>query len=69
MAIFAVAWMIKDIFKVSQYNSSSLIKSYNPIHEFLAGCGNWDQKNDYIGELARRVPNDYPDWEAFFHRY
>ena len=59
------AWSID----IELYVRSSLIKSYNPIHEFLAGCGNWDQKHDYIGELARRVPNDYPDWEPFFHRW
>ena len=59
------AWSVD----IEMYVRSSLIKSYNPIHEFLAGCGNWDQKHDYIGELARRVPNNYPDWEAFFHRW
>ena len=59
------AWSVD----IELYVRSSLIKSYNPIHEFLAGCGNWDQKYDYIGELARRVPNNYPDWEPFFHRW
>ena len=59
------AWSID----IELYVRSSIIKNYNPIHEFLAGCGNWDQKHDYIGEMARRVPNDYPDWEPFFHRW
>ena len=59
------AWSID----IEMYVRSSLIKSYNPIHEFLAGCGKWDGKKDYIGALARRVPNDYPDWERFFHRW
>ena len=59
------AWSID----IELYVRSSLVKSYNPIHEFLAGCGKWDGKRDYIGELARRVPNDYPDWEPFFHRW
>ena len=59
------AWSID----IEMYVRSSLIKSYNPIHEFLAGCGKWDGKRDYIGELARRVPNLYEDWEPFFHRW
>ena len=59
------AWSID----IEMYVRSSIIKSYNPIHEFLAGCGKWDRKQDYIGELARRVPNNYPDWETFFHRW
>jgi len=59
------AWSID----IEMYVRSSLIKSYNPVHEFLAGCGKWDKKHDYIGELARRVPNNYSDWEAFFHRW
>jgi predicted P-loop ATPase len=59
------AWSID----IEMYVRSSLIKSYNPIHEFLAGCGKWDGKRDYIGELARRVPNQYADWERFFHRW
>ncbi len=59
------AWSID----IEMYVRSSLVKSYNPIHEFLAGCGKWDQKHDYIGETARRIPNDYDDWERFFHRW
>ena len=59
------AWSID----IELYVRSSIVKNYNPIHEFLAGCGKWDQKHDYIGEMARRVPNDYPDWEPFFHRW
>ena len=59
------AWSVD----IEMYVRSSLIKNYNPIHEFLAGCGKWDKKHDYIGLLARRVPNDYNDWEPFFHRW
>jgi predicted P-loop ATPase len=51
------------------YVRSSLIKGYNPIHEFLAGCGEWNGKYDYIGDLARRIPNDFKQWEAYFHRW
>ena len=59
------AWSID----IELYVRSSIIKSYNPIHEFLAGCGKWDGNRDYIGELARRVPNNFADWERFFHRW
>lgn len=59
------AWSID----IEMYVRSSIVKSYNPIHEFLAGCGKWDKKHDYIGKLARRVPNNYSDWEPFFHRW
>ena len=59
------AWSVD----IEMYVRSSLVKNYNPIHEFLAGCGQWDQKHDYIGQLAQRIPNDYADWERFFHRW
>ena len=59
------AWSID----IELYVRSSLVKSYNPVHEFLAGCGKWDKKQDYISKLARRVPNNYSDWEPFFHRW
>lgn len=59
------AWSID----IEMYVRSSIIRNYNPIYEFLSGCGKWDQKRDYIGELARRVPNHYADWEQFFHRW
>lgn len=59
------AWSID----IEMYVRSSLVRNYNPVHEFLAGCGKWDQKRDYIGELAQRIPNDYEDWQRFFHRW
>ena len=51
------------------YLHSSIIPQYNPIHEFLRGCGRWSQCRDHIGMLARRVPTDYADWEPMFHRW
>ena len=60
-----VAWSVD----IELYVRSSLIKSYNPIHEFLAGCGKWDGKHNYIEELARRVPNQFDKWPAYFHRW
>ena len=51
------------------YIESAHIKDYNPIHEFLAGCGNWDRKTDYIGNFARRLPTNYTRWPQYFHRW
>ena len=60
------AWSID----IELYVQSSLVKSYNPILEFLDGCGDWkDRRHDYIGELARRVPNNFALWEPCFHRW
>lgn len=60
-----VAWSVD----VEMYVRSSLIRNYNPVHEFLAGCGEWDHKHDYILELASRVPTNYPQWRRHFHRW
>ena len=55
---------------VETYVQSSIIKNYNPIHEFLTAVKKYyDPKHDYIGELARRVPTDYVDWAKYFHRW
>ena len=59
------AWPID----IEQYARSSLSRDYNPVHEFLAGCGTWDGRRDYIGQLARRVPCSHPAWERLFHRW
>ena len=54
---------------IRTYIESAHIRDYNPIHEFLAGCGNWDGKHDYIEDFARRLPTNYADWPKFFHRW
>ena len=59
------AWMVD----VELYVHSSLVRRYNPIHEFLGGVGQWDQKHDYIEEYARRLKTDYDRWPHFFHRW
>ena len=59
------AWPID----IENYARSAVVRSYNPIHEFLAGCGRWDQHTDYIGRLADRVPNRHPLWKQLFHRW
>lgn len=61
----SVAWSID----VELYVRSKLIEDYNPIHEFLAGCGEWRSNHDYIGEFARRVPTKYEGWKEMFHRW
>lgn len=59
------SWM-RDI---QTYIESAHITDYNPVHEFLAGCGEWNGKRDYIEEFARRLPTDYEDWPKYFHRW
>ena len=59
------AWMID----IELYANSSLVKRYNPIHEFLGGVGQWDRKHNYIEEYARRLKTDYDRWPHFFHRW
>ena len=55
---------------IETYVQSTLVKNYNPIEEFLlAAEDHYDPEHDYIGELARRVPTDYADWEKYFHRW
>ena len=51
------------------YLESAHIEDYNPVHEFLAGCGQWDGKADYIEDFARRLPTNYPQWPKYFHRW
>ena len=51
------------------YLESAHVEDYNPVHEFLAGCGQWDGKADYIEDFARRLPTNYPQWPKYFHRW
>ena len=54
---------------IRTYIESAHIEDYNPIHEFLAGCGEWDQKRNYIEDFARRLPTNYELWPKYFHRW
>ena len=54
---------------VRTYIESAHIPEHNPVHEFLAGCGDWDRKHDYIEDFARRLPTDYAHWPKYFHRW
>ena len=48
------------------YLHSTMIPQYNPLTEFLDGCGRYYGHKDHIAELARRIPTDYADWEQLF---
>ena len=49
------------------YLHSTMVPQYNPLTEFLDGCGRWYGHKDHIAELARRIPTNYEDWEPLFH--
>jgi len=51
------------------YIESAHVQDYNPVHEFLAGCGEWDGKGNYIEDFARRLPTNYQQWPKYFHRW
>ena len=54
---------------VKRYIYSSYIPVYDPIDHFLTRLGGkWDGR-DRIGQLARRVPTDNPQWESWFHTW
>ena len=54
---------------IRTYIESAHVADYNPVHEFLEGCGQWDRKHNYIEDFARRLPTDYEDWPKYFHRW
>ena len=59
-----VAWSID----VELYVRSAQVPLYNPVTDFLDGCGTWDGE-DRIRAYARRVPTDYDLWPDHFHRW
>lgn len=59
-----VAWSID----VELYVRSAQVPLYNPVTDFLDGCGTWDGE-DRIRAYARRVPTDYDLWPDYFHRW
>lgn len=60
-----VAWSVD----VELYVRSAFIPDYNPVTEFLGNCGEWDRQEDYIRQLASRVPTIYKEWPDRFHRW
>ena len=59
-----VAWSID----VELYVRSAQVPLYNPVTDFLDGCGVWDGE-DCIRAVARRVPTNYDLWPDHFHRW
>ena len=48
---------------------SSSVAEFNPVTDYLEHLPEWDGRQDRIGLLARRVPTDFKDWPALFHRW
>ena len=54
---------------IRTYIESAHIAEHNPILEFLAACGSWNRKHNYIEDFARRLPTSYALWPKYFHRW
>lgn len=54
---------------LDRYIDSNLIPRYYPMEDYLRHLPQWDGRNDYVGELARRVKTDNPHWEGDFHTW
>ena len=53
---------------VSRFINSTRIEQYDPVNTWLDKLPEWDG-NDYIGELAKRVPTKQPHWEMYLRRW
>lgn len=60
-----VAWSVD----VELYVRSALVPPYNPVTDYLDGCGAWDGRDDPIRRMATRVPTRYREWPDLFHRW
>ena len=60
-----VAWSVD----VELYVRSALVPPYNPVTDYLDGCGAWDGCEDHIRRMATRVPTAYQEWPDLFHRW
>lgn len=55
---------------VRRYVHSNLVRTVNPIDDFLWHVHNkWDGKTDHIALLARRVKCEVPQWERWFRKW
>ncbi len=54
---------------LSRYIDSNLIPRYYPMKDYLSHLPSWNDKHDYVGEMARRVKTDNPFWEEDFHKW
>ena len=54
---------------ISRFVMSNMVRSYNPVDDYLWSVHNkWDGK-DHIRTLARFVPTDNPHWEDWFYTW
>ena len=55
---------------IKRYVQSGMVKAFNPILDFLERAEKaWDGHTDHIGQLARTVPCDVPQWEMWFRKW
>ena len=54
---------------LSRYIDSNLIPRYEPMKDYMEHLPKWNGKNDYVGEVARRVKTQNPYWEEDFHKW
>ena len=54
---------------LNRYIDSNLIPKYYPMEDYLRHLPKWNDKHNYVGELARRVKTDNPYWENDFHTW
>ena len=55
---------------VRRYVHSNFVRKIDPTADYLWRIHDkWDGKTDHIGELARTVPCDFPQWEKWFRKW
>ena len=65
MSLTATEMGLKGFDKnMNRFIDSMHIEQYDPVNQWLDKLPKWDGK-DRIGELARRVPTDQPQWEKY----
>ena len=52
---------------LSRYIDSNLIPHYYPMEDYLRHLPRWNNKHNYVGELARRIKTNNSYWENDFH--
>ena len=65
MSLTATEMGLKGFDKnMNRFIDSMHIEQYDPVNQWLDKLPKWDRE-DRIGELARRVPTDQPQWEKY----
>lgn len=55
---------------VRRYVQSNIIRRCDPLQDYFWKIHDtWDGKTDHIGMLARTIPCDLPQWEAWFRKW